>query len=211
MEKDKQLQDEDDLRAEYELSQLEGDVRGKYLEDSPRRASGIGYVPPSITALAIVLLLGMLSWITVLPGTPRVWAPFNLLVLAPAFLLDEYFSSAKLCSILAAFVVPLFFLLWTFPATWQSPKPPMRTILLSLVTIALSACSLVFGYSWGMEYHGANYVHGVAIISVICWTTTLALAVLASRKRNATWNFAFHVSFFAWLAWYAIPCLGELP
>ncbi len=87
----------------------------------------------------------------------------------------------------------------------------MRTVLFSVFAVALSACSLVFGYSYGMEYQGWDYVIGVVIVSMTCWTAILILVAIALRKPNANWNLAFHTFFFAWLAWYAIPYMGELP
>jgi len=200
----------DELRPECNASQLQRGVRGKYLEVAVRE-SRFGSVPTPIMAVAIALFLGLLSWVTLLPGWPRIWAPCNILAFLPALVFCDLFHSPTICLTLTAMVIPLFFLLWTAPATWCAAKPPTRTIVLSLLMVLLSAASVILGFSYGVEYQGWGYVIGVVIISVIFWVAILALAVIAVRSKRVKWNVAFHIVFFAWLAWYAIPYMGELP
>jgi hypothetical protein len=107
--------------------------------------------------------------------------------------------------------VPIFFLIWTYPTTWLDPVPPKRTVLLSVVMIVISAVSIAFGYSYGLEYQGDDYTLKVSVVSIASWIGILTLAFLAMRNKTRAWNVAYHLFFFAWLAWYAIPYMGELP
>jgi hypothetical protein len=56
------------------------------------------------TAVGIVALL---SWLTISPGAPQIYAPLNLLVMLPAFISSSY--------IVAVAVVPIFFCFWCWP------------------------------------------------------------------------------------------------
>jgi hypothetical protein len=145
-----------------------------------------------------------------MPGYPRIWAPFNLLVIVPAFLLGEQFS-VDVALLIAPLSVPFFFLIWTMPATWIGPKPPKRTLIFAFFAVSLSVASLVLGYSYGVEYHGISYVIGTLITSALCWTAIAVAGITAVLKPSVGRNLTFHIAFFAWLAWYAIPYMGELP
>lgn len=163
------------------------------------------------SALAAAFVLAVLSQMSVSAGVPSGWSPFNLVVVLPAFLSYELLRSTSASLFFGTLVVPIFFLVWTYPATWLDPAPPKRTVVLSFVLVVLSAFSIVFGYSYGLEYQGDDYVSRVSMVSIACWTGIVSLAVLAMRNKTRAWNVAFHLLFFGWLAWYAIPYMGELP
>src|SRR5215813_10661918 len=65
-------------------------------------------------AVAIVVMLALLSWLTILPGTPQVYAPFNLLVILPLLLTSELFGMQGAVFI-AITVIPILFCMWSFP------------------------------------------------------------------------------------------------
>ena len=202
----------DELREEYNLADLQGGTRGKYAsapeEDRSNRSAGR---PFSLTTLVFAVTLTALSWISVHPGIPKIWGPFNLVVFLPAFLLHELIESTRVSLLLSTLIVPLLFLVWTIPHTWQNPRPPIRTLVLAICAIAFSVGSVAHGWTFAMEYHGASYVYGVVIVSAISWIAIGLLAVISLQKATPRWNAAFHCVFFAWLAWYAIPYMGELP
>lgn len=152
----------------------------------------------------------MLSWITVLPGTPQVYAPCNALVVFPIFLLGDAVPRGAAFGIGFA-VVPLLFCLWCWPALRGSTRLPIRSVILLLIAIALSALWLAGGYHYGVQYQSVGYVVGVAMINSICWVVLIALALLAHRHPSFGHNLGFHFALFAWLAWFAFPYLGELP
>ena len=157
------------------------------------------------TAVGLVLLL---SWLTILPGTPQIYAPLNLLVVIPAFMSSGVFGDRYL---LAVAVVPVFFCRWCWPVLRGSTTLPIRSVVLLIVTVVLSAASLIFGARYGVEYQSVRYVIAVTAINVGCWVLLGVLALLARRHPSFVHNFGFHTALFAWLAWCAFPYLGELP
>jgi hypothetical protein len=151
---------------------------------------------------AIVMGLILLSWLTVFPGVPEVYAPLNFLVMVP------YFLGGRL---VAFSVIPVFFLLWCLPMLRNGAQLPTRSIILLVCAVALSAISLISGYNHGIEYQGFDYTRGVFIINLVWWALLGGLAVFARCRPGIGQNLVFHAMLFAWLAWYAFPYLGELP
>lgn len=152
------------------------------------------------TAVGVVALL---SWLTISPGTPQIYAPLNLLVMLPAFMSSSY--------VVAVAAMPVFFCLWCWPVLRGRSTLPIRSIVLLILGILQSAASLIFGFRYGIQYQSVGYVVGVAVINVICWALLGSLALLARRRPSFGYNLAFHAALFAWLAWCAFPYLGELP
>jgi hypothetical protein len=161
------------------------------------------------STVALIAMLALLSWFTVLPGVPKVYAPLNLLVLIPWFLCASVLGSAGFFVAIA--VVPVFFCLWCWPVLRGCATLPARSIVLLVSAVALSALSLILGSRYGVEYQSVGYVIGVAIINVACWGLLGGLALLARRRPSFGCNLGFHAALFAWLAWGAFPYLGELP
>jgi hypothetical protein len=158
-----------------------------------------------VAAVGAVVLL---SWLTISPGTPQVYAPLNLLVVIPAFMSSGLFGDSYL---LAVAVVPVFFCLWCWPVLRGRTTLPIRSVVLLILAVVLSAASLVFGARYGVEYQSVGYVIGVAVINIVCWALLGVLAFLARRSPSFGHNLGFHAALFAWLAWCAFPYLGELP
>jgi hypothetical protein len=153
--------------------------------------------------LAVAGGLAFLSWLTISPGTPQIYAPLNLFVVIPEFLTSS--------AILAVAVTPLFFYLWSWPVWRGVATLPIRSIVLLVLCIVLSAANFAFGFRFASEYHGAGYVVGVLVVNLCCWPLLGALAVRARWRPGFGRNLAFHAALFAWLAWGAFPYLGELP
>ena len=158
-----------------------------------------------VTAVGSVVLL---SWLTITPGTPQIYAPLNLLVVIPAFMSSGLFGGRYLPAIA---VVPLFFCLWCWPVLRGRTTLPLRSLVLLIVAVILSAASLIFGARYGVEYQSVGYVVGVAVVNIACWALLGVLALLARRRPSFGHNLGFHAALFAWLAWCAFPYLGELP
>ena len=152
--------------------------------------------------VCVVLALCSLSWLTVSFGVPKVYAPFNSLVFLPLVLGAGYFALA---------VVPLFFCLWCWPILRGDRIVPIRSIVLLICTVALSALALLVSAHDGFHYCGTAYVAIATTINVLCWACLGLLAILARRRPSFHLNIAFHAALFAWLAYYAFPYFGELP
>jgi len=163
----------------------------------------------NLTGVVIVVLLALLSWLTILPGTPQIYAPLNLLVVLPAFLMADLLQGDYIYVGVA--VVPFFFRLWCWPVLQGRTTLPTRSVVLLVLAVVLSAASLIFGSRYGVEYQSVSYVVGVVVINVICWVSLGVLAFLARRRPCFGHNLRFHSALFAWLAWGAFPYLGELP
>ena len=88
------------------------------------------------TAVGLVVLL---SWLTISPGTPQIYAPLNLLVVIPAFMSSDLFADSYL---LAIGVVPVFFCLWCWPVLRGGTTVPIRSVVLLILAVVLSAAGL---------------------------------------------------------------------
>jgi hypothetical protein len=163
----------------------------------------------ALIGCAVTVLLAFLSWLTILPGTPKMYAPFNLLVFVPVGLTEGVLGRAS--KLVGIAVVPFLFCVWCLPVLGGCQEVPVRSIILLVCAGALSALLLICGFGSGLTYHDVGYVVGVTIMSIICWTIVGVSALVAWRCPSAGRNLAFHVALFAWLAWYAFPYLGEVP
>jgi hypothetical protein len=161
----------------------------------------------NITVAVPVVALALLSWLTISPGTPQVFAPCNVLVVFPGWLTGS--PSGALA--VALLLVPALYCIWCWPVFQGRTTLPTRSIVLLVVAVLLSAAWLISGYRYGVQYQSAGYVAGVVIINVVCWVFLGALAVFARRHPSFGHSLGFHAALFAWLAWGAFPYLGELP
>ena len=164
-----------------------------------------------LTSFAIIVLLTLLSWLTLLPGYPQIYGPLNAMVIFPAFIMAEFVQSEDLALLLALGFVPLLFCLWCWPLLRGQTELPIRSSWLLGATLMASAAWIAFGYDYGVQYQGLRYVVGVTVVNVVCWIALVGQAIKAVRRPSEEHNFVFHGSLFAWLAWYAFPYLGELP
>lgn len=161
----------------------------------------------NITVSVPVVALSLLSWLTISPGTPQVFAPCNVLVVFPGWLT----GSASGALAVALLLVPTLFCIWCWPVFRGRTALPTRSIVLLVCAVVLSATWLATGYRYGVEYQSTGYVAGVVTINLVCWFLLGALALLARRRPSFGHNLGFHAALVAWLAWCAFPYLGELP
>jgi hypothetical protein len=165
------------------------------------------------------IAVAFLSWFTMSPGVPTIYAPFNLLVLVPAFragmlidgiqtgLTERAAMNVGVC--LGVAIVPLVFCGWTLPLLRGCVAVHRRSVILFICTLVGSALWIAFGYRDGIRYEGSGYMIGVILVSIVCWVSLGALALVARRRASPRLSFAFHILWFAWLAWYSFPFLGE--
>jgi hypothetical protein len=156
----------------------------------------------------VAAALAGLSWLTLGPY-PTVWRPLNLLVLLPLFLFG---CPSPVAFVVACAAVPLMYLAWCAALLRDgSPKVPTRSFVLFFAAAGISAFMHIVGSPYAAQYQGWAYLKGVWIISTLWWVGLTGLALLAERNPSFAKNFTFHAALFAWLAWYAIPYMGELP
>ena len=144
-----------------------------------------------------------LACLSINTNTPTVLHPLNLVVLLPAWAaLDRY----------AILFVPAVFIGWCWTVFRDgSARVPPRSFALFSVAALLSLCSVSLGGRYATEYQSVEYLHGIWLISIVWWLGLTILACLADRRPSVPLNLAFHFALFAWLAWYALPYMGELP
>jgi hypothetical protein len=156
------------------------------------------------------ILLSLLAWITLLPCTPCVLAPLNVLMLLPVFVMEP-FITVSLGKLVTAMLVPIVFWLWCLPVLRGCPTVPRRSYVLLLCMMAMAVSALIYGFRFGVQYQGLGYVIGVVVISIAWWSSLIVFALVALRFPSNNRNIVFHAMLFTWLAWYAFPYLGELP
>jgi hypothetical protein len=155
------------------------------------------------------VFLAFLTWQTVWTSGPTLLRPMNVVVLLPLFMSGAMFGKLGL---VAGLFVPGVFLVWCWTIILDGdPKVPLRSLVLLVGAILISACDLALGGEYALQYQSEDYLRGVRVISAVWWISLAALALLAKCFPNAFLNHIFHFALFAWLAWYALPYCGEMP
>jgi hypothetical protein len=163
--------------------------------------------PGSITLVSGMALLVPSSIGLFLTGIPTVFAPLPALTVLPAFL----FSPIHLGE--AALAIPsILFFAWNPGLFKGSDKVPKRTYALLILACILDVLWFVGGWTYGKQYQGPLYTYIVCALNIL-WIALLGFMCVRSFRKEPSFkaNLALHWVFFAWLAWYAFPYLGELP
>ena len=158
---------------------------------------------------SISLVLAAVSFFSIPPDYPRIYAPLNVFVFIPVLVLGAVLPGGG--ALLGTAIVPILFWAWCLPGIRPGRVVPIRTLVLLAFAVLGSGTWLFTGHDVGLEYQGAGYVYGVTAISAVCWISLSLLALAAWRSQNVRCSLTFHVALFTWLAWYALPYLGELP
>jgi hypothetical protein len=155
----------------------------------------------------IIALVGI-SWLSVRTGSPTVTSPFPLAVVWPLLEADEHFGNSF--HFMAYLAVPAAFLLWSFHLLFARDEIPRRSWVVFPVAVVANAIWCISIARFGLDYHGLSYTLPVIAIAILLSLAIVRLMI--SARRRATWsiNYTVHLIFFAWLAWYAFPWLGEL-
>jgi hypothetical protein len=129
-----------------------------------------------------------------------------MLTMVPGFLLSTLNYK------LAVLMPPLLFLLWNPALLAGGGRIPKRSYALLFVLTALTVLWFVHGWTYGLQYQGAQHTRVVCVVNVI-WIALLWVLAVHSLKAAPSFarSLVFHGAVFAWLSWYAFPYLGELP
>lgn len=149
-------------------------------------------------ALLIPAAIGLFS-----SRVPTLIGPFPAITAIPAFVLSRAVAVA---------IPSLIFFVWNAGLLNGRSQLPKRSYWLLITVTVLSVAWFVVGWRNGLHYQGTNYVYGVLTANVI-WIGGLAVLFARYRQREVSFKLilALHGLLFAWLAWYALPYLGELP
>lgn len=104
----------------------------------------------------------------------------------------------------------LFFFAWNPRLLCGQIRTPKRTYVLVFLGVALGAANLIGSWSYGVRWQGVEYTLFVSAESVACMAMLCILLFFRWKDEPSfVWNLALHWLFFAWLAWFAFPYLGE--
>jgi hypothetical protein len=162
-----------------------------------------------ISRLAATGVVAVAALLGVVAGAPTVWSPLNVLGFIPAIWASFLFDDAAILAPVPVFAAG--FACWC-PRVWTGQtEVPRRSQVAAGLAIILSVANVVLSRSYGLEYQGVAYVNAVTVVSLLCCAAVGFFVVLASKQPSAHRNLWFHVALFSWLAWYALPYMGELP
>jgi hypothetical protein len=88
---------------------------------------------------------------------------------------------------------------------------PSRFVFVLSISTVYSVCHFAFGWQYGVRYQGTVYTVASALINLgfllLLWTWWYF-----QRRSSSAWGaLGFATVLHAWLFWFAIPYLGELP
>lgn len=157
------------------------------------------------------LLLWSIAYATINANYPKIYSPYSFTVIVPVLALHEIFRDGRILSYtLGTLIIPLLFLLWSFPLLHGQEQIPNRTKYCAVLLVLLSMIMLIVSWPYGIQYQGLAHTIAIYVMNVISWTVLILL--YRSNKAHSSYasNYIFHWALFAWLAWVAFPWLGEL-
>lgn len=172
------------------------------LDDTEVVRPGRSAVAPVLATAALVGIAGFLS---IRANVPSVSSPFALLTTLPAVWI---FARAQP---LASLPIVLGFLMSSPHLLRRTTVIPRRSAVTLFAFMVVNAAWFLLGWSYGIEYQGLSHVLYVAAWNVVFIGAALTLLLINSRTPRFEINLAFHGTVFVWLAWCALPWLGEMP
>lgn len=150
---------------------------------------------------ATAMLVGIAGFLSIRANVPWLWSPFALFTTLPAFFVFE----------LAPLPIVTGFLFASLHLLRQQAAIPKRSVVMLGALIILSVVWFSLGWAYGVQYQGRAHVLYVAAMNVIFIGAALALLLSNDKTPRFGTNLAFHGTMFVWLAWCALPWLGEMP
>ena len=144
-----------------------------------------------------IALVGLVS----IAKGPSLLSPWASLVLLPAIFISP----------LAALMPALLFYLWV-PHLFRGKAviPFKSSVLLGILTI-FTPIWFVGGWEFGVRYQGVRHTVSMACLNALILGAAWYL-LRQGRKAPSFWaSLRFHAALFGWLAWAALPHLGEFP
>jgi hypothetical protein len=171
----------------------------------------------SIEFVACGILILVAGTISIQRGSKVLWSPKPLLVVVPAFLIGAMPPRRLagpphgdwILSVLAAVPITVAYFVWSVGPLHTSGIPVRSIVLLFLVTL-FTFLSFLFGWKYGVKYQGL--IHTVALVIINCLLSVTSSVILAFHSKSPSYvsSFSFHGTLFLWLAWFAVPVLGDL-
>ena len=170
----------------------------------------------SIAFVACGILILVAGTISIHRGSKVLWSPKPLLVVVPAFLIGAMPprrvagpSHEWILSVLAAAPITVAYFVWSIGPLHTSRIPVRSIVLLFLVTL-FTFLSFLFGWKYGVKYQGRIHTISLVIINFVLGLTSFAILAFYSESPSGVLSLSFHGTLFLWLAWFAVPVLGDL-
>jgi hypothetical protein len=160
---------------------------------------------PEVRTATLMMLVGAagiaaLSYATMAGNVPTLLTPFSFTVVTP------FFRVGRLGSIL---IWPTVFLLWGLPLFAKARAIPSKSAVVAGILWGLGLVWLAIGARTGVVHEGALMVGGLAVLDLGLGGLLLWLYRKDRKAPAFANNYAFHWLVVAWLAWGAMPWLGE--
>lgn len=125
--------------------------------------------------------------------------------------LKVYAVGTTIASAVYPALVTLAFWLWCRPRRPAVSPYPLRTAILALVAVVLSAAYFAVGWRYGVRYQGLDRLATYLVLSALT-LTILTAGWLRYRIAGAWWpSLVLTWGLFAWICVGAFPWLGEMP
>lgn len=146
-------------------------------------------------------LISITSYLTVGANYPTMYAPYSLISAVPVVMFPSYF--------VVLVVLPIIYLLWSFPLATGQKQIPTRTNIISITLVLLSFIYLMMGWQYGITYQGFFHVISMYVFNILFWSILLVLNLINRSSPAFLTNILYHGILFIWLSWVAFPWLGE--
>ncbi len=164
---------------------------------------------PRLLVIAAGFSLLVPAWIGLFSagGSITLYSPGPILTLLAASTLSRW-----RLEFLAILIPSIVFFLWA-PGLLlnQQPEVPRRTTALLGFLTALTVAYFVWQWNNGVRYLGVSRTVGDCLMNLILLVFLWRGIIHGRRQPSFGTNLFLHWFLFAWLAWYAFPCLSELP
>ena len=163
----------------------------------------------SYQTLAVGFGLIALAWVgSFSSDVPTLICPMPIIVLIPSFFLLVFYH----LSFCAGSVIPaLLFFAWNPGLFRGKGRVPKRSWVLLIILNALTVAYFIANWRDGYPLLGRTYTVEVGAVNVLWLVVLWAILYRSSLLSSFKVNLFFHAVLFAWLAWYAFPCLSTLP
>ncbi len=161
----------------------------------------------------VILIAGSAS---ILYKEPKVWSPYPLLVMLPAFFIrgmsihyrGRYPLGAFVSSLFSAVPITVAYYIWSKGPVATS-QIPLRSVILMVIVAVITILSFIFGWKYGVKYEGFMDTVGLAAINFSLATILVAILVLYKMSTSYVLSIAFHATLYFWMACFAMPLLGN--
>ena len=151
--------------------------------------------------IATGLMLFLPASLMLVAGSPRIWAPYPMVLVLPAFDFGAL-----------VFAFPTFgFWAAELGLLRCDGRTPRWFVIVFLVVGLLHLGWLALAWDYGMRWQGPAHTITVSVASVGGHLLALAWLLISRRKASPALHLLGRWSAWLWLTWLSFPYLGETP